>query len=82
MSTIPEARPLPNLHGTGRRAAVERALQLWVDRSAFWRAEPDHTRAGRYRVVTGNGTLWEGLTLKEAELLCHGAASAWGRATR
>ncbi len=65
---------LPNVHGSGKRAAVERALELWVTRKVLFDAYAD---GDRYTVTSGNGTLWERLTLKEASLLVHGCASAW-----
>lgn len=68
---------LPNLNGNGKRAALERALHVWRQRGAFSVAMQDPDRPDRYRVCSGDGTLWEGLTVKEALLLVHGAASAW-----
>jgi hypothetical protein len=73
-STYAVTDALPNVRGSGKRAGVERALELWVTRKVLFNAYAD---GDRYTVASGTDTLWERLTLKEASLLVHGCASAW-----
>lgn len=74
---------LPNAHdpkATKRRQFVERRLEAAVYHGAMFSA---HLIGERYYLVDGSGSIHEGLSLKEADLVASFALSAFreGRAT-